>query len=173
MGEGGEVRSTGTTVEIFQNGLRVVSHARSEAPYQATKVEQHRPKSHQGYLEWTPSRILEWAQTIGPATANLFQEILATRRHPEQGYRSCLGIVRLGKKYSRERVEAAARRAGMQGACSYKSIKSILERQLDRVPVEESASGAAVTHDNIRGAPCFDTRKPPPIQVGHSACPNN
>jgi transposase len=159
-----EVRSTGTTVEIFQNGLRVVSHARSEAPYQATTVEQHRPKSHQRYLEWTPSRILEWAQTIGPATAKLFQEILATRRHPEQGYRSCLGIVRLGKKYSRERVEAAARRAGMQGACSYKSIKSILERQLDRVPIEESSSGAAITHDNIRGAAYFDPSKPPTIQ---------
>src|SRR5258708_23046725 len=136
MGEGGEVRSTGTTVEIFQNGLRVVSHARSEAPYQATKVEQHRPKSHQGYLEWTPSRILEWAQTIGPATANLFQEILATRRHPEQGYRSCLGIVRLGKKYSRERGEAPARRAGMPGACCYTGSKSSFGPQPHPLPTQ-------------------------------------
>ena len=155
-----EARSTGTTVEIFQNGVRVASHARGKARYQATTIEQHRPKSHQRYLEWTPSRIVEWAQTIGPETANLFQEILATRRHPEQGYRSCLGIIRLSKTYSRERVEAAARRACKQGACSFKSIKSILERQLDRVPIEESSNGEPVQHDNIRGAAYFGPSKP-------------
>ena len=159
-----EVRSTRTTVEIFQDGRRVASHARSETPYQATTIGEHRPKSHQRYLEWTPSRILEWAQTIGPTTAKLFEQILTTRRHPEQGYRSCLGIVRLGKKYSRERVEAAARRACAQGACSYKSIKSILERQLDRVPIEEPSSGAPATHGNIRGAAYFDPSKPPILQ---------
>jgi transposase len=159
-----EARCTGTTVEIFQNGVRVASHARGKVHYQATTIEQHRPKSHQRYLEWTPSRILQWAQTIGPETANLFQEILATRRHPEQGYRSCLGIIRLSKKYSRERVEAAARRACRQGACSFKSIESILERQLDRVPIEESSNGEPVQHDNIRGAAYFDPSKPPTLQ---------
>ena len=141
--------------------LARAAHARGETHYQATTIEEHRPKSHQRYLEWTPSRILQWAQTIGPATAKLFEEILTTRRHPEQGYRSCLGIVRLGKKYSCERMEAAARRACAQGACSYKSIKSILERQLDRVPIEEPSSGVPVTHDNIRGATYFDPSKTP------------
>ncbi len=161
-----EARLTASTVEIFHKGVRVASHARSQEPYQATTVHQHRPKSHQKYLQWTPSRLIEWASSVGPATALLFEQILASKPHPEMGYRSCLGILRLAKQYSRERVEAAAARAVALRACSYQSVKSMLERQLDRLPVEDSvAPRPSIEHDNIRGASYFDPPAEPPPMV--------
>ena len=77
-----EVRATATTVEIFHRGVRVASHARSYVPHVATTVNEHRPKAHQRHLEWTPSRLVDWAQKIGPATADLFDRIMASKRHP-------------------------------------------------------------------------------------------
>ena len=157
-----EVRSTANTVEIFHQGQRVASHVRSRQPYQATTVDEHRPRSHQQHLAWPPSRLLGWAQAIGPATASLFEQIMAGKPHPEMGYRSCLGIMRLGKKYSTERVEAAATRALRLQVCSYRSVKSILEQGLDRQPAETGpASALPVQHANIRGAGYFDPPAPP------------
>jgi transposase len=102
-GETVELRATAATLEIFHQGARIASHARSGLSHQATTVTAHRPKSHQRYLEWTPSRLLEWAQTVGPFTAELFDKIMAAKPHPEMGFRSCLGILRLGSIYSPER----------------------------------------------------------------------
>ena len=165
-GQAVEVRLTEATVEIFHRGLRVASHARSREPYQATTVHQHRPKSHQKHLEWTPSRMLEWARTVGPSTAGLFERILASKPHPEMGYRSCLGILRLAQQYSLARVEAAAQRALHLKACSYQSVKSMLERQLDRLPVEEApAPRPPLEHDNIRGAGYFEAPAEPSTNV--------
>jgi len=153
-----ELRASGATLEIFHRGVRVASHARSSAPYQATTVAEHRPRSHQKHLEWTPSRLIQWAAGVGPATAAVVEGILASKPHPEMGFRSCLGILRLAKQYSSERVEAAARRALAFQACSYQSLKSMLERGLDRLPVEPAASSRpAVEHDNLRGADYFDS----------------
>ena len=110
------------------------------------------PKSHQKHLQWTPSRLIHWAGTIEPKTAELVEAILADRPHPEQGYRSCLGILRLGKAYGDERLEAACRRALTLGSCRYKSIESILKHRLDEQPLEEQQELALPdTHDNIRG----------------------
>src|SRR5260370_42095862 len=120
-----EVRATAATVEIFHRGVRVASHARSHVADRATTVAEHRPKAHQRHLEWTPSRLVDWAKTMGAATADLFERIIAAKRHPEQGYRSCLGILRLGKQYSSQRLDAAARPAIALNACSYQSVKSI------------------------------------------------
>jgi len=106
-----EIRSTLTTVEIFHRGERVASHVRSHLPYKATTVHEHRPKSHQQHLAWPPSRLLHWAQSVGSSTAQLFKVILESKTAPRDGYRSCLGILRLGQRYSIERVEAAAARA--------------------------------------------------------------
>ena len=165
-GQAVEVRLTEATVEIFHRGLRVASHARSREPYQATTVHQHRPKSHQKHLEWTPSRMLEWARTVGPSTAGLFERILASKPHPEMGYRSCLGILRLAQQYSLARVEAAAQRALHLKACSYQSVKSMLERQLDRLPVEEApAPRPPLEHDNIPGAVYFEAPAEPSTNV--------
>ena len=111
------------------------------------------PKSHQAHLEWTPSRIISWGRKAGKSTAQLMETIMDSRRHPEQGYRSCLGIMRLGKQYSPERLEAACRRAAAIRGYSYKSVRSILEQGLDKLPLSDPAVSfcAAVEHDNIRG----------------------
>ncbi len=94
-----DVRLTAHTVEAFQKGERVATHVRSFIPHRHSTLKEHMPPAHQNYLEWTPSRILRWAKKIGPHTAALVQKIIETRTHPEQAYRSCLGILRLEKHY--------------------------------------------------------------------------
>jgi transposase len=154
-----EIRSTPTTVEILHKGARVASHRRSRGQGLAVTIDEHRPKSHQAHLEWTPSRMVHWAGTIGPNTARLFERIMNDKPHPEMGYRGCLGIIRLAQKYSAQRVEAAAELALHTGACRYKSIESILKNSLDRQPLPPSSSppsSVASPHDNIRGAEYFE-----------------
>ena len=152
-----EVRSTPTTVELFHKGQRVASHLRARGHGHTVTIAEHRPRSHQAHLEWTPSRMVHWAQTIGPNTARLFERIMNDKPHPEMGYRSCLGIIRLAGQYSPARMEAAAERALLMGACRYQSVKSILKNSLDTVPpVEPLPSSPPPPHDNIRGAEYFD-----------------
>jgi transposase len=148
-----EVRATAMVVEIFGGNGRVTSHARSYERGHHTTQHDHMPKSHQKHLEWTPSRIVHWAETIGPRTAALVSAILAERPHPEQGYRSCLGILRLAKRYGETRVEAACVRAMSAGARSYRHVESILKHGLDRAPATESrpASQLPLLHSNVRG----------------------
>lgn len=157
-----EVRASAATIEIFHKGVRVASHARSSQPHKATTNDEHRPKSHQRHLQWTPSRLVEWGQTVGPLTAELLEHIMAAKRHPEQGYRSCLGIIRLGEEYGKPRVEAAARRALQHRTYSYKSLESILRLNLDTLPDSTAEPPRPpLDHPNIRGSQYFD---PPPIQ---------
>jgi transposase len=153
-----EIRSTPTTVEILHKGQRVASHLRGRGQGKAITVREHRPKSHQAHLEWTPSRMLNWAQCIGPKTAQLFERILADKPHPEMGYRGCLGLIRLAERHSPQRMEAAAQRALLTGACSYQSVKSILQHSLDALPVEKPTppSTSSARHDFIRGAEYFN-----------------
>jgi len=146
-----EVRLTGACVEVFHKGKRVASHPRSFARGQATTTNDHRPASHQAYLEWTPSRIISWAAETGPATAALVDEIMSSKPHPEQGYRSCLGIIRLSGKFGPERLEAASSRALSVRAVSYQSVKSILASGLDRIDEKDDERGAIPAHDNVRG----------------------
>jgi len=151
-----EIRSTPTTVEILHKGTRVASHPRSRARGKALTIDEHRPKSHRAHLEWTPSRMVHWAETIGPHTARLFERIMADKPHPEMGYRGCLGIIRLAEKYSAQRVEAASERALLTGACRYKSIESILKNSLDQAPLSSPPPAATPPHNNIRGAGYFE-----------------
>ena len=149
-----DARLTAVTVELFHRGERVASHVRSYKRGGHTTVAEHMPKAHQKHMEWTPSRILHWAGSVGAKTRELAQAILAERRHPEQGYRSCLGILRLGKRYGDERLEAACARALAVRARSYRHVESILKNGLDRLPspAEESTEGARrAGHENIRG----------------------
>jgi transposase len=151
------VRATPMTVEIFHQGQRVASHLRGRGRGQALTQKEHRPKSHQAHLEWTPSRMVHWAEQIGPHTVRLFERILAEKPHPEMGYRSCLGIIRLAERYSATRMEAAADRALQTGACRYQSVKSILKNSLDQQPLTASPSlPLPPAHDNIRGAEYFE-----------------
>ena len=109
------------------------------------------PVAHQNYLEWTPSRIIDWAQKIGPQTALLVQKIIDTRTHPEHAYRSCLGILRLEKHYSGQRLENACLRALKFAALSFKALRNILENGLDRLEEKEASTATLPAHDNIRG----------------------
>ena len=152
-----EVRSTPTTVELLHKGQRVASHLRARGHGQTVTNSEHRPKSHQAHLEWTPSRLVNWARSIGPATAALFERILNDKPHPEMGYRACLGLMRLAKEYSPARMEAAAQRALLTGACRYQNVKSILKNSLDSVPVVQDSSTAAPSpHIYIRGSEYFN-----------------
>lgn len=151
-----EIRSTPTIVEILHKGTRVASHLRSRERGKPVTQDEHRPKSHREHLEWTPSRMMHWAASIGPHTARLFERIMADKPHPEMGYRGCLGIIRLSQKYSPQRVEAACERALLTGACRYKSVESILENSLDQLPVSSPPPTSTPPHDNIRGAGYFE-----------------
>jgi len=147
-----EIRATTTCVEIFHGGKRVASHVRSSAKYQPTTAADHMPKSHREHLEWTPSRITNWAATIGPCTAKMAEQILASRPHPEQGYRSCLGIIRLGKEYSNERLERACEWALRHRAISYRSVAAILKNNRDRLDESQPSQVALPLHENVRGS---------------------
>jgi transposase len=148
-----DARLTTHTVELFHNGKRVASHRRSPHKGRHTTVADHMPKAHRHYAQWTPQRLIRWAEKTGSATAQVVEAILASRPHPQQGFRSCLGIMRLGKRYGDQRLEAACQRAMHIGACSYKSIESILKHDLDRQPVAGQTETALcdVHHDNVRG----------------------
>jgi transposase len=149
-----DVRATTTLIELFHKGRRVASHCRSFIRGRFTTDPAHRPASHRRYAEWSPTRLIRWAETIGPETGALVGEILARKPHPEQGFRSCLGIIRLGRRYTPERLERACGRARMLTVPSYRSVESILKHGLDQQPLPTPPSPPAppVTHENVRGA---------------------
>jgi transposase len=151
-----DVRLTDKTVELFLGGKRVAAHLRSDQPGRPTTLDEHRPKSHQKYLQWTPGRMIEWAQSLGPECAKVVEKILQDRPHPEMGFRSCLGIIRLAKAVGAPRLEAACRRALHYGTCSYRSIKSILDKQLETVPLEQELPLPSPCHPNLRGGPYYN-----------------
>jgi transposase len=147
-----DIRITRRTVEAFHKGKRVASHVRSYQKGGYTTLTEHMPKAHQSYLEWTPQRLARWAGKTGVSTARVVETILESRPHPQQGFRSCLGIMRLGNHYGHERLEAACARALAIGARTYKSIEAILKNGLDRQPLPGAASETPVIqHENIRG----------------------
>ena len=147
-----EVRLTVRTVEIFLKGERIAAHARGGGNHKHTTIDEHMPSSHRRYAGWTIERIREDARRIGPATTALCELILESRPHPEQGFRACLGIVRLSGPYGAQRLEAAAERALDIGARTYGSVKSILDNNLDRRPAAKRATDATpILHPNIRG----------------------
>jgi transposase len=152
-GETFDVRTTTTTVEIYLRGDRIDSYPRSYQRGRHTTRSEHMPRAHREHAEWSPSRLIRWAATIGTETAKLVETILSERRHPEQGYRSCLGILRLSKKYGPARLEAACARAVVVHARSYRHVDSILRNGLDRVapPTTPAAPAPGVTHENVRG----------------------
>ena len=152
-----DARVAAHTVELFRKGRRVASHRRSYRKGGHTTVPDHMPRGHRAQAEWTPKRLVNWARQNGPATAELVQAILATRVHPQQGFRSCLGIMRLGKRYGNARLEAACRRALALGAHGYKSVASILNNGLDRKPLPPTTPQTPlIEHRNLRGPDYFN-----------------
>ena len=120
-----------------------------------TTVREHMPSSHRRYANWTPERIKRQPGEVGPATQALVDIIMRHKPHPEQGFRACVGIVKLAKTHGAERLEAACSRAIEIGARSYTSVNSILKNNLDRRTRQRAADGPAITHANIRGPKYF------------------
>jgi transposase len=150
-----EVHRTALTVEIFHRGTRIASHQVSRERGRHTTISEHMPKAHREHLEWSPSRMIGWAASIGPQTKRLVEAILADRPHPEMGYRSCLGILRLARRDGNGRLEAACGRALAVGARSYRHVDSILKNGLDRIALSEPTPArqeALLFHENLRGS---------------------
>lgn len=151
-----ELRFDASTVEVYHEGVRVAVHVRRRGKGRASTLEEHMPEKHRHVASWTPERIEGWAAKTGPETAALCREVMAARAHPELGFRSCLGVLRLGDRYGAGRLEAACSRAHALGAVSYRSVRSILERGLDREALPDAAVPPAITHANVRGAGYYD-----------------
>jgi transposase len=149
-----EVRLGRAIVEVFLKHRRIASHRRHWGRGQYVTDPAHMPHAHRAHAEWTPSRLIAWAETTGPATAQLVAAILASKPHPEQGYRACLGIMRLSKTYGPARVEAASARATQLGAPSYRTVQNILASGVDRVPLVDAPALAPALpmHPNLRGS---------------------
>jgi transposase len=156
IGEEVEARITDSTIEIFHKVSRVASHIRSRLKNHHTTITEHMPSAHRRYAEWTPARLKQEAAKIGPSTIALVEAIMMAKPHPEQGFRSCLGILRLAKSYGAQRLDAACRRGNDIGARTYGSIASILKHGLDRAAAQNTAQdddkpSAPIRHANIRG----------------------
>lgn len=152
IGQQLDVRLTAYTIEVFRRGQRVASHTRSHDKGKHTTLPEHMPVAHREYAHWTPARLIAWAGKTGPATAKLVETLMARRAHPQQAFRACLGIMRLGKTYGDDRLEAACVRALQLGAHSYRSLESILRRGLDQQELAlDSSSTPSPAHDNVRG----------------------
>jgi transposase len=148
-----DVRITNNTIECFYKNKRVASHIRSHHKGRHSTVKEHMPKSHQKWAQWTPDRFIRWAGKIGVHTQKLIENVLNSRAHPQQGFRTCLGILRLAKSYGDDRLEAASRRAVAIGGTSYRSVESILKHNLDQKPLpDQSSKSPPIDHTNIRGA---------------------
>jgi len=152
LGEKLELRATETTVEIFRRGSRVASHARSSFKGGYTTRTEHMPRGHREYAEWTPQRLIGWAKKVGPNTGALVEAIMASKKHPEHGFKRCLGIMRLRKEYADERIERACGRALRHGMLTYKQVKAILQNNRDREPLPEPAPQLDLPlRQNVRG----------------------
>lgn len=157
VGQRLDIRVTAGIVEVLHKGRRVASHPRSAKRGSFTTVPAHMPEAHRRHAAWTPGRIVAWAERTGPATGMLVTEIMASRPHPEQGFRSCLGIMRLGRRYGDERLEAAATRALAIRGLSYRSVESILKAGLDGVPLPGAEPVTSIgLHANVRGARYYE-----------------
>ncbi|MGQ0803874.1 MAG: IS21 family transposase [Actinomycetota bacterium] len=157
VGQQVDIRASARTIEVFARGRRVASHPRSGAVGRHTTEMAHMPESHRRHLEWSPGRLVAWGEQTGPATGALVAAILATRPHPEQGFRSCLGIFRLGRRHGEARLEAACARALAAGALSYRSVDSILKGGLEQAPLPEPPPVRATrTHANVRGPAAYE-----------------
>ena len=164
-----DIRITPKTVEIFLKNNRIAAHKRSLIPDEKTTVISHMPKSHQMYLDITPSVILNWAQKTGDATHTVIKRIIDDRSSEDAAYRSCLGVMRLNRSYPDERIEKACQRALHINGCSYQSIKSILKNGLDLEQPEVILGESPIVHENIRGKDYFSiTGKT--IQPGDFLC---
>jgi len=157
-----EVRRSGAIVEIYHKGERIASHTVVTAKYGRSTQDAHMPESHKQYVGWTPERLLAWVANTGPCTREVGETILSSHAHPQQGFRSCLGLIRLSNSYGAERTEAACRKALAMHSANYKVVKTILANNVDKQPDKPvEAPVSSVEHQNIRGADYYRTSAEP------------
>jgi transposase len=146
-------RVTRYSVELLHGGRRVAAHARSRVKGQHTTVAEHMPAAHRAHMEWTPGRLLNWGASVGTSAEAVVRYQLTHKPHPEMGYRACLGLLSLARKYGKARLEAACQRALTIGSPTRRSIVSILEAGLDQqpAPAATAAEWQAPEHENVRG----------------------
>lgn len=154
VGERLELRATSTVVELFLKGLRIASHRRSYIKYEFTTPPEYMPESHRAMAKWPPERLIAWAQSIGPSVGLIVEKILSSVRHPEQRYRSSMAVIRLEKKYGRERADLACGRALELGAHSYQFVSGMLKNNMDKLIVKPSTENPLAVKEeaNTRGA---------------------
>lgn len=148
-----EVRATANTVECFYEGKRIASHPRSYLRYKHSTLKEHMPPAHRSHAEWSPERMKRWANKIGPHAMKFIEHLIASRAFPEQAYRACLGVLRLGSRYGENRLEKACAIAYESGATRYNQVEAILKNKLDAVPHSHTTmTPVIVSHENIRGS---------------------
>ena len=150
------VVSSEKNVEVYYNHQRIATHRRDRRAGGYSTQPEHMPSQHRLYAEWSPERFLSWAQNIGPKTRELIAAVLDSRQVAEQAFRSCLGILKLAERYEASRLEAASTRALAYGVSSYRGVRSILEKGLDRSGAERPGSFVLPEHPNIRGEQYYD-----------------
>ena len=151
IGQSLEARITTLAVELLHRGQRVASHVRSSRRGHFTTVAEHMPAAHRAHAEWTPQRLLHWGQSIGVATAAVVLRLLEAQQHPEHGYRACLGLLSLAKRYSKPRLEAACELALKLGACRYRHVRDILVNNRDQTPPAAAGDWVSPDHAHVRG----------------------
>ncbi len=148
-------RATHHTVEIIHKGKRIASHVRSFVKYDHSTLNEHRPASHRAHLEWTPSRLINWGRNIGPHTAAVVEHVIRSKPHPEQGYRSALGLLRLSNRFTAARLEKACERAITIRSASYRTVKTMLQKGMEVAPLPEQLAlqdpAADLGAVNVRG----------------------
>jgi len=146
-----EARLTRRLVEVLHRGQRVASHARSSRRGGFTTLDEHMPASHRAHKEWSPQRLIAWGEQVGAATGVFVTRVLTRYRHPEHGYRACLGLLSLARRYGRDRLEAACERALVLGTCRYQHVRDILKNNRDCVTPTAQVDWVSPEHDNLRG----------------------
>ncbi len=155
IGQKVEVHASRRMIEVVHKSEVVARHLRQLGQGEFTTVREHMPSNHRVLGEWNDKRFLRWAESIGAKTQRVITEALASREHPEQAFRRCIGILNLARKYGPERLEAACGRGQLFGHCSYRSIKEILANEYDRLPKQSDQSETETTvpeHSNVRGS---------------------
>ncbi len=153
-----DVRITARIIEVFLKGKRVASHRRSYQKYGYTTLKAHMPRRHQEYADWSPERLINWAEKSGTATKTVISNLLESRPYPQQSYNTCFGVMSLGKNFGDDRLEAACARALVIGSCNYRSIESILKKNLDKQQLPTttpSSKSKVVKHSNTRESNYF------------------
>jgi len=147
-----QIICTKSMVEIYYNLERIACHFREKRQYGYTTISEHMPSSHQFVAEWNPDKFIKWARDIGKPAEEYISKILQSKAHPEQGYKSCIGILSYGKKAGNDRLNAACTRAAYFNSYNYMIIKNILDKGLDKIAIEKDEANKAPAHDNIRGS---------------------